>query len=342
MSYNVSVMKILLYFEGENVISKSGIGRAFKHQQLALQSAGIEYTTDPWDSDYDILHINTYYMNSDAIVRSAREHGKKVIYHAHSTEEDFRNSFTLSNTISPAVKKWLMHLYTQADALITPTPYSKKVLEGYGINLPIFAISNGIDLKRYQRDPEKIHAFRQYFSLKEEDKVVIGVGLLFQRKGLPDFVEVAKKLPDYKFIWFGDTSRLIIPREITDIVDNNEVSNLIFPGYVKGGIIEGAYSDANCFFFPSYEETEGIVILEALAGRCPVVVRDIGAFDPWLVNGENCWKCKDNDGFAEKIHGVVEGTLPSLTENGYQTAKERSIEEVGQQLKEVYEYVLAH
>ena len=111
-------MKILLYFEGESVISKSGIGRAFKHQQRALESAGIEFTTDPWCPDYDILHINTYYMNSEAIVKNAREHGKKVIYHAHSTEEDFRNSFTLSNTISPAVKKWLMHLYTQADALM--------------------------------------------------------------------------------------------------------------------------------------------------------------------------------------------------------------------------------
>ena len=102
-------MKILLYFEGESVISKSGIGRAFKHQQRALESAGIEFTTDPWCPDYDILHINTYYMNSESIVKNAREHGKKVIYHAHSTEEDFRNSFTLSNTISPAVKKWLMH-----------------------------------------------------------------------------------------------------------------------------------------------------------------------------------------------------------------------------------------
>lgn len=333
-------MKILLYFEGENVISKSGIGRAFKHQKRALESAGIEYTTDPWCPDYDILHINTYYMNSDAIVKNARERGKKVIYHAHSTEEDFRNSFTLSNTISPAVKKWLLHLYTQADALITPTPYSKKILESYGIQLPIFDVSNGIDLNRYQKDIEKINAFHKYFSLKPEDKVVIGVGLLFQRKGLPDFVEVAKRLPDYKFIWFGDTNRLIIPKEMSDLVDHNDVPNLIFPGYVKGGIIEGAYSDANCFFFPSYEETEGIVVLEALAGKCPTVVRDIGAFSPWLENEKNCYKGTNNDDFVRIIQGVVEKTLPDLREAGYQTASERSIESVGQQLKSVYEFVM--
>lgn len=51
-------MKVLLFFEGEKVISTSGIGRALKHQKQALTMAGIEYTLDPND-DFDILHINT-------------------------------------------------------------------------------------------------------------------------------------------------------------------------------------------------------------------------------------------------------------------------------------------
>ena len=332
-------MKVLLYFEGENVISKSGIGRAFKHQQRALQSAGIPYTTDPWDNDYDILHINTYYMNSDAIVRHARENGKKVIYHAHSTEEDFRNSFTLSNVLAPGVKVWLMHLYNQADALITPTPYAKNILEGYGIQLPIFPVSNGIDLARYEHNVDKVVAYRKYFGIKESDHVVLGVGLYFHRKGIVDFVETAKKLPQYKFIWFGDTNRLLIPKEITEIIENHP-SNVYFPGYVKGPIIEGAYSDADCFFFPSYEETEGIVVLEALASKCPVIVRDIGVFDPWLVDGVNCYKGHNNDEFASIIEGCIGKKLPSTVEMGYQTAQQRSIEAVGQQLKQVYEFVM--
>ncbi|MBR2768096.1 MAG: hypothetical protein IKD68_04110, partial [Solobacterium sp.] len=52
-------MKVLLYFESESLIQTSGIGRAFEHQKTALASQGISYTTDPWDEDYDILHINT-------------------------------------------------------------------------------------------------------------------------------------------------------------------------------------------------------------------------------------------------------------------------------------------
>ena len=159
-------MKILLYFEGENLIKVSGIGRAFEHQKRALASQGIEYTTDPWDNDYDILHINTYGANSESIIRHARGEGKKVIYHAHSTEEDFRDSFFLSNQIAPLYRTWLINLYNKADAIITPTPYSKSLLENYGITLPIYPVSNGIDPERYKKDQEKIKAFRKYFSLR--------------------------------------------------------------------------------------------------------------------------------------------------------------------------------
>ena len=85
-------MKILLYTENEKMISKSGLGKAIKHQMKALEENNIEYTTDP-DDDYDIVHINYYGPASYLLAKKAKKLGKKVIYHAHSTEEDFRNSF---------------------------------------------------------------------------------------------------------------------------------------------------------------------------------------------------------------------------------------------------------
>lgn len=333
-------MKVLLYFEGENLIAKSGIGRAFNHQTRALQSAGIDCTTDPWADDYDILHINTYGMSSSSVIHRARKKGKKVIYHAHSTEEDFRNSFTLSNEIAPAFKKHLMRLYQKADALITPTPYSKSLLQKYGIHLPIYPVSNGIDIHKYQKDPAKITAYRKYFSIEPDEKVVICTGMLFKRKGLEDFIQVAERLPEYKFIWFGDTPRALIPWKNNYIVKNHP-DNVIFPGYVKGGIIEGAYSDADCFFFPSYEETEGIVVLEALAARIPLLVRDIPVYDGWLTDRKDCYKGHNNEEFTKLLKDIIEKKVPLLTKEGYKRAEERSIEQIGRELKSVYEEVLS-
>lgn len=328
-------MKVLLYFENENLIQNSGIGRALEHQKEALTLAGIEYTTEITDK-FDILHINTVGITSEAMITNARLQHKKVIYHAHSTEEDFKNSFIFSNLVSPLFKSRLVHLYSSADAIITPTPYSKQLIEQYGINLPIYPISNGIQLKKYEYSQEKVDAFRSYFNLKEDTPVIMGVGLPFERKGIKDFVEVAAALPEYQFIWFGELNPLLVPSDINKIIENPP-ANCLFPGYIKGEIIEGAYLAANCFFFPSYEETEGIVVLEALASKQMVLVRDIGAFHPWLIDGENCYKANDNETFIKRIKQIVNKEVKDTTEKGYLVAKERSIETIGQQLKEVYE-----
>ena len=50
-------MKVLLYTENEKFLSKSGLGKAIRHQMKALDWVNIEYTTDVSDN-YDIAHIN--------------------------------------------------------------------------------------------------------------------------------------------------------------------------------------------------------------------------------------------------------------------------------------------
>ena len=80
---------VLLYTEGEKVIGKSGLGKAIKHQMIALDEENVLYTTNPHDS-YDILHINTYFPKSYLFAKRAKKQGKKIVYHAHSTEEDYR------------------------------------------------------------------------------------------------------------------------------------------------------------------------------------------------------------------------------------------------------------
>ena len=332
-------MKVLLYFEDENLIAKSGVGRALQHQKKALESVGISYTTNAKDTDYDILHINTYGITSEFVINSARKNHKPVIYHAHSTKEDFMNSFILSNAIAPVFKKRLCDLYNLADILITPTPYSKRLLEGYGLKMPIYPISNGIDLSAYEYDNRKVQAFYDYFRLGPEDKVIIGVGLPFQRKGILDFIKVAQMLPDYHFIWFGGLSRILIPGKVINAIDHCPC-NVEFPGYICGDVIQGAFLTADCFFSPSYEETEGIAVLEALSSRKTCVLRDIGAYESWAIPGKNCYLASSNADFANLIEKIISHQSPLTGENAYEVARTRSISEVGKQLKAVYETLL--
>ena len=332
-------MKILLYTEGLKALSKSGLGKAIKHQMRALEENDIEYTTDITDDDYDILHINYYGPKSYLYAKKAKKEGKKIIYHAHSTEEDFRNSFIGSNLVSTQFKQWLIKCYSLGDMIITPTPYSKRLLESYGIEVPIISISNGVDTKFFKRNEKEGTDFRKKYNFKDSDKVVMGVGLYIERKGIIDFVELAKRLPEYKFIWFGHSPLAASPSKVRKAV-NTKLDNLFFPGYVEPAELRGAFCGSDLFIFPTFEETEGIPILEACSMKTKAIVRDIGVFEEWLIDKENVYKAKNIDDFEIKIKKVLNGELEDLTEKGYEVAISHDVKKVGLDLINVYKEVL--
>lgn len=331
-------MKVLLYTEGEKMTSNSGLGKAIKHQMKALESANVEYTTNLKD-DYDIIHINFYGPRSYHLAKKAHRKGKKVVYHAHSTEEDFRSGFIFCKQLAPLFKRWLIKCYSLGDVIVTPTPYSKRLLEGYGIKKKIYAISNGIELDLFKKDEAAGKRFRKEYNYKKEDKVIIGIGLYITRKGIVDFVELAKRMPEYKFIWFGYSPLAAATEDVRKAV-NTKLDNLVFAGYVKQQVIKDAMNGCDVYLFPTYEETEGIPIIEACACKTTAIIRDIPIFEEMLEDGKNVYKAKTVDEFEEKIRGVITGKLKKVGESAYKVAEERDIKKVGEQLKKVYEDVL--
>ena len=331
-------MKVLLYTEGEKMTSNSGLGKAIKHQMKALESANVEYTTNLKD-DYDIIHINFYGPRSYHLAKKAHRKGKKVVYHAHSTEEDFRSGFIFCKQLAPLFKRWLIKCYSLGDVIVTPTPYSKRLLEGYGIKKKIYAISNGIELDLFKKDEAAGERFRKEYNYKKEDKVIIGIGLYITRKGIVDFVELAKRMPEYKFIWFGYSPLAAATEDVRKAV-NTKLDNLVFAGYVKQQVIKDAMNGCDVYLFPTYEETEGIPIIEACACKTTAIIRDIPIFEEMLEDGKNVYKAKTVDEFEEKIRGVITGKLKKVGESAYKVAEERDIKIVGEQLKKVYEEVL--
>lgn len=334
----VVYMKIKLYFGNEESIKKSGIGRALKHQIQALTLNNIPFTHDKNEKEYDILHINTIFPSAPLLIKEAKKSNKKIIYHAHSTKEDFRGSFIGSDHLAPLYQKWLISLYSQADMIITPTPYSRKLLESYGLKQKIYAISNGICLEDFNPTQEQVQKFKDYFHLTDE-KVIMSVGWLFERKGFDTFCEVASALPHYKFIWFGDINLSAPTMKIRKLI-KNPPENVILPGYVSGDVIKGAYGGADVFFFPSREETEGIVVLEALAAKRNIVLRDIPVYDEWLVDKKHVYKGKTNDDFIGIINNIIYKNIPSLVDEGYKVASERELSIIGKELLEVYNDVM--
>lgn len=326
-------MKVYLYSGMQNMIEKSGVGRAIYHQQSAARKNKIGLAKGLEDAE--VIHINTVFPKSLLLAKKAKKMGIPVVYHAHSTEEDFRNSYIGSNLFAPLFGKWIQYCYNTGTMIITPTEYSKRLLVSYGIKKKIEALSNGIDLTFYNRNYVDRMSFRKKYGYTAEQKIVMSVGLTIERKGISDFVELAKRMPEYQFIWFGETNLNTVPIKTRKAV-RTKLPNLRFAGYVNPEELREAYGSCDLFLFPSREETEGIVVLEALAMKIPMLLRDIPVYEDWLAENKEVYKAKNVKDFEQKARRILEGELPNLAEAGYRVAEARSIENIGIKLGEIY------
>lgn len=327
-------MNVNIYSGSKKTVAKSGVGRAMEHQCTMLESVGVK-VNECGLSDADVIHFNTVFPDSVINAIAAKIRGRKVVYYGHSTMEDFKNSFIGSNLFAPLFKQWIKFCYGLGDVIITPSEYSKGLLESYGIKKPIFAVSNGIDNTFWKRDIEGGKRFRSKYQIPSDRKVVMSVGHYIGRKGITEFIEMARQMPDVTFVWLGYTDLHLVPSKIGHAI-KTAPSNVILPGFVSKEELRDAYSGSDIFAFMSHEETEGIVILEALACGITTVVRDIPVYDGWLENGIDVFKCADDGEFTEVVTKVLEGAIPVSENMGRRVVNERTYEAIGHKLLNIY------
>ena len=268
-------MRVQLYGGSLALVRKSGVGKAVEHQRAMLERCGVTVTDH---SDARIVHCNTVFPDAWLSAHWARLRGRKVVYYGHSTMEDFRNSFRGSNRLAPLFRWWITRCYNSGSIVITPTEYARRLLLSYGVRVPVYVLSNGVDTSFFCPSQERRKAFRKKYDLSDTDRAVLSVGHMIARKGLAEFVELARSMPETRFFWFGYTAPEMIPAYIRRAVETAP-PNVVFPGFVSPEELRDAYCGCDVFAFLSREETEGIVVLEALACGVPTVLRDIPVYE---------------------------------------------------------------
>jgi len=327
-------MSIYIYGGGERLVGKSGVGQAIRQQRECLRRGGVD-TTDHWTRDTEAVHVNTVLPDSVLTALGARLRHRKVVWYGHSTMEDFRCSFRGSNALAPLFRRWITFCYGLGDVVLTPTEYSRQLIRGYGLKKPVYSISNGVDTEFFHPDPAARTTLRKRYGLSRDVRVVVSVGHMIARKGVGEFLDLARQFPEVRFLWFGWTDPRLIPHEVAQAIQNAP-ENVTFPGFVGREALREAYQGADVFAFLSREETEGIVVLEALACGVPAVLRDIPVYEDWLENGRDVYKASNQDEFQQIVQGLLDHTLPDLTVAGRAVAESRSLEQVGKRLWEIY------
>ncbi len=325
-------MRICVYLETADLLRKSGIYRAYANHLEALRRAGADFTTDPRDR-YDLLHIHWPGPRSFRYLKRARKRGIPVVVHAHSIGRyDLVGSFTATDLIAPMYEWLLDRFYARADALFVPSEFAAEMLGKRGLG-PVYVVSNGVDLSRFRPDPQRREEWRRRLGL--EGFVVYCAGNVLPRKGVMDFIAVAERLPRYEFVWFGQRWGPLAFHPRMERRIRRAPRNVRFVGFVDDPV--GAYDACDLFFFPTWGETQSLVVLEAAALGKPLVLRDIVAFSA-LEDGINCLKSNTVRGFAEAIAAIAEnGALRErLVAEAREFARKHDLTEVGRRLLDLY------
>ncbi|KRL05299.1 glycosyltransferase family 4 protein [Liquorilactobacillus hordei] len=208
--------------------------------------------------------------------------GRKIGY-VHFLPETLEGSLKLPWLIKKIVYRYVIAFYRRMDQLVVVNPIFIKDLEKYGIAkekityIPNF-VSRDVFFPQGTEDKRSIRAS---LGINQNKFVVLGVGQVQERKGVPDFIELAKKLPEVQFIWVGGFSFGKITdgyEELKRVVDNPP-ENLIFPGIVDREKMNDYYNIADVFLLPSYNELFPMSILEAFSTGTPVVLRSLELYE---------------------------------------------------------------
>lgn len=257
-------------------------------------------------ADFDLVHIHTPFLAHRAGVRWARKHGLPCVETYHTLFEEYFHHY-----LPFLPKPWLaaaarMISRKECDgvtAVIAPSSAMKQALLGYGVSSPIHIIPTGLRLADFSNCDGP--AFRARHGIAPARPVMAYVGRVAFEKNL-DFLlqvtdQVRRNLPDVLFVIAGEgparasLERAVAKRGLTD--------NVRFVGYLERRTeLPACYCAADAFVFASKTETQGLVLLEAMALGVPVVgLAEMGTKDV-LQEGQGCRIAPDDvAGFARVL-----------------------------------------
>jgi 1,2-diacylglycerol-3-alpha-glucose alpha-1,2-galactosyltransferase len=256
----------LLFFK---YIGCATVARALYKELVGAKDC--EITWKKRDKHMDLVHYHTF--GPFAMFNRRINRGKNLLT-AHSTPRINEGNIALTKVINKRYPK----IYRKFDHIITISePCHREVTEMVP-DMPVTLIPNGVNREYFQRDEEKRVLFRERYNIPEDAEVVLSVAQITPRKGLYDFLALSRLCPDKVFVWVGGFPYGALSKDYRKIkfLKRKCGQNVIFTGYVDE--IVKAYSAADIFIMPSYAETFGLVILEALSCGLPVIARDIPEF----------------------------------------------------------------
>ncbi|WEV40200.1 glycosyltransferase family 4 protein [Lactobacillus sp. ESL0681] len=263
-------------------VQGQGVGSAYQELMDLMRTRLVDefYVTNNKYGVSDLTHYHTinptYFANSFASAR-----GRKIGY-VHFLPETLEGSIKLPNLAKKVFYRYVIDFYKRMDQIVVVNPIFIDKLVKYGIKRDrVKYIPNFVSKAEfYPERQEKKNAFRHQLGIPLDKFVVLGDGQVQARKGVDDFVKLAKANPEMQFIWAGGFSF----GKITDGYDHfkklvdNPPKNLTFTGIIERSKLVDYLNIADVFLLPSFDELFPMSVLEAFSCGTPVLLRDLDLY----------------------------------------------------------------
>ncbi|MGN0141030.1 MAG: glycosyltransferase [Roseburia sp.] len=296
----------------------------------------------------DIIHVHHPAIVGNVALNIRRKLGIPVVFTYHTRYEEYLHYIKPLQQVESRtgiIEGYLHHFCNQCDRIVAPTPGIEAYLREKNINVPIGVMPTGIPEESFHPQPERVAAIRWQYG-QGVDYLFCTVSRLAEEKNL-DFqleglVQLKKLLAargkKFRHLIIGDGPKHeALERRLGEL---DLAENVVLLGNVDNGEIRNYQAASQLFLFTSKSETQGIVLLEAMAAGNPVVAVEASGVRDIVKNGENGFMTEEDSLLWAKQAAELlqeKATYRRLCEGAKRTAEAYSENRIAELAEYYYE-----
>ncbi len=234
--------------------------------------------------DCDLVHVQTPFIAHYAGLKAARTLGLPVVATYHTLFEEYLQHYAKlipAGWLRGQARGFSRRQCNQLDAVIVPSTAMRQRLDSYGVQSPMHVLPTGIPMAQFAGGSGA--RFRQQFGIDKERPMALFVGRVAHEKNIGFLLEAlvhARQLkPETLLVIAGEGPAMADLKAQTAALGLQ--ASVLFIGYLdRKQALPDCYAAADVFVFASRTETQGLVLLEAMAAGVPVIaLSEMGTTD---------------------------------------------------------------
>ena len=290
----------------------------------------------------DVVHSQCEFSTFFLARRIAEELDIPLVHTYHTVYEDYTHYFSpnvrFGKKAAAVFTRWAA---SHTDCLIAPTGKVRMLLQGYGVQKPIFVVPSGIDLRHFQGEPDPLRSavLRASLDIPRERTVLVFVGRLAEEKRVDELLRFRANMGP------GGVTLLLVGdgpdrKRLEGVAQSLGLAapDVVFAGMVPAEQVADWYQLGDLFVSASTSETQGLTYAEALAAGVPVLCRA----DPCLLgvvrDGENGWQYHGEAEFRQRLEEFLAHPQrrEALCRAARETGEEYSAQRFAERVESIY------